>query len=78
VFLFAIQGPVLGSTKAEVVPECVTVDHICGIHSSRDPRRTYSTTAPLWKSLTCKIFGLKREGITGDGRKLHNEEFVFI
>jgi len=72
-FLVAIQGLVLGSTKAEVVPECVTVDHNFGIHSSRDPRRTYSTNTPLWKSLTFKVFGVKRKGITADGRKLHNE-----
>jgi hypothetical protein len=51
VFLFAIQGVGLSSTKTEGVPEYVIVDHICGILSSRDPRRTYSTTATLWKSL---------------------------
>jgi len=78
VFLFAIQGLGLGSTKAEDVPECATVDHICGIYSFRDPRRTYSTTAPLWKSLTCKVFWLKRERITGDGRKMHNEELLSL
>jgi len=51
VFLFAIRGLGFGSTKAKGVREYVTADHVCGILSSRVPRRTFSTAAPLWKSL---------------------------
>ena len=51
VFMFAIKGLGLGSIKAESIPECGTMYHICGILSFRDPRRTGSTTTLLWKSL---------------------------